>query len=79
MLSTLKHLLSDIHWHILEGGIMMIRLSVHLIMIHHHSFWEFGAYIDEVAKLVDKVGKDDQEMHLYKVEIRFVHKMLGNF
>jgi len=57
---------------------MTIQLSVRLFKIHHRFFWEFRAYIYEVAKLADMVREVVQEMHLYKVEIQFVDKMLCN-
>jgi len=57
---------------------MTIQLSVRLFKTHHRCFWKFRAYISEVAKLVDMVREVVQEMHLHKVEIRFLEKMLCN-
>jgi len=63
----------------MEGGHITIRLSVHLFKIHHRSFCEFRPCIQEVANLTDMVTEVIQEVHLHKVEIQFVDKMLGNF
>jgi hypothetical protein len=67
--SILEHLLSDICWENVEGGLLMIRLSVCLFKIQHCFFWEFRAYISEDATLADIVREVVQEMHLHKVEI----------
>jgi len=75
----MKHLLSGFRWQNLAGGLMTIRLSVRLFKIHHCCLWEFRAYIYEVGKLADMVREVVQEMHLHKVEIRFIDKMLCNF
>jgi len=58
------------------GGLIRIRLSVHLFNIHRRSFWEFRACIQAVAMLGDMVWEVVQEMHLNRVEMRFIDKML---
>jgi len=64
-----KHLLSGIRLHKLEGGLMIIRLSVPLFKIHHRFFWEFRPDISEVSKLADMVREVVQEMRFHKAEI----------
>jgi len=73
---VLKHLISGFHTDNLPGGLMMVRVSVRLFMIHHRSVWELRACIHEVAKLADMVREVVSEVHLHKVEIQFVNMML---
>ena len=78
-LSILKHLLSCCRSHDLAGGLITIWLSVCLFKIHCLVIWRFRDYIYEVAKLADMLTEVVQEMHLHKVEIQLVDKMLCNF
>jgi len=78
-LSILKHLLLGYRWQNLEGNLLMNRLLVCLFKIYHRSFWQFSGCILEFAKLADMVREMVQEMHLHKVDIRVVDKMLHNF
>jgi hypothetical protein len=47
-------------------------------MIHHRSFWEFKAYIEEIVMLAGVVREVVQVLHHQKVEIEFVDKRLCN-
>jgi len=49
-----------------------------LVKIHHHPFWEYSAGVQQVAKLADMVKDVVHGMHLPKVDMRSVQKMLGN-
>jgi len=79
LLAIVNHLLSGFRSLNLVGWIMTIWLSVCLFKIHHRSFWKIRACIQVVANRPYMVKKVVEEMHVHKVEIRFVDKMLCNF
>ena len=78
-LSSLKPVRSGICSRHLASDLMRIPFSVLLLNIDHRFFCEFRAEIYEAAKLADMVRDVVQEMHLHKVEIRLVNKILCNF
>jgi len=78
-LSILKHLLFRHSYAKFERWSHDHSIVGMLVKIHHHVFWEFRVYIQELSKLADMGREVVQEMHIQIVEMRFFDEMLCNF